>query len=62
MEEKFPIIDDMNLYVFAEKIGNLIDIIVENYDSKYHKTFLEIGCGDGRFFDTAFKKLKELKF
>lgn len=30
MEEKFPIIDDMNLYVFAEKIGNLIDIIVEN--------------------------------
>ena len=38
-----------------------IDIIVENYDSKYHKTFLEIGCGDGRFFDTTFKKLKELK-
>ncbi|MCH2532820.1 MAG: hypothetical protein MK008_00090 [Bdellovibrionales bacterium] len=30
MEEKFPIIDDMNLYAFAEKIGSLIHIIVEN--------------------------------
>jgi 2-polyprenyl-3-methyl-5-hydroxy-6-metoxy-1,4-benzoquinol methylase len=40
---------------------HLIDIIVENYDSKYHKTFLEVGCGDGRFFDTTYEKLKELK-
>lgn len=32
MEEKFPIIDDMNLYVYAQKIGNLLDIIIENLE------------------------------
>tara|TARA_R110000744_G_scaffold100712_1_gene194318 strand:- start:3 stop:710 length:708 start_codon:yes stop_codon:yes gene_type:complete len=36
------------------------DTIIGNYDSKNHKRFLEIGCGDGRFFDVAFEKIKEL--
>ena len=37
------------------------DIIVGNHNFKYHKSFLEIGSGDGRFLDVTFDKLKKLK-
>ena len=37
-----------------------VEIILGNYRS-YMKSFLEIGCGDGRFFDAAIEKLKKLR-
>lgn len=46
MEEKFPIIDDMSLYMYAEKIGNLLHIIIENLefaqDTKMSESHLNI--------------------
>lgn len=32
MQEKFPIIDDMRLYDYAQKIGSIINVIVENLE------------------------------
>ena len=38
-----------------------LEIIVGNYRSHMSK-FLEVGCGDGRFFETSYSELKRLGF
>lgn len=37
------------------------DVIIGNHNPEYHKRFLEIGCGDGRFFEGTLEKIKKLK-